>query len=105
MRDDHDFLRLHPATLLGSSLGRDTGPAKTDALPEPEPVRRDGVVRRVLAGFRERREAAARARAAGVEVVEDRCIKMEHCRYFGGLNVVGLSTGVIGSRRMDRFQR
>jgi hypothetical protein len=29
---------------------------------------------------------------------------MEHCRYFGGLNVVGLSTGVVGSRRMDRFR-
>jgi uncharacterized protein len=49
-------------------------------------------------------EAAARARAAGLEVVEDRCVKMEHCRFFGGLNVVGLSTGVIGSRRMDRFR-
>jgi predicted CoA-binding protein len=49
-------------------------------------------------------EAAARARDAGVEVVEDRCIKMEHCRFFGGLDVVGLSTGVIGSRRMDRWR-
>jgi len=29
---------------------------------------------------------------------------MEHCRYFGGLDVVGLSTGVIGSRRMDRWR-
>lgn len=47
--------------------------------------------------------SAARARAAGLEVVENRCIKMEHCRFFGGLNVVGLSTGVVGSRRMDRF--
>jgi hypothetical protein len=36
-------------------------------------------------------------------VVQDRCIKMEHCRWFGGLNVVGLSTGVIGSRRMAPF--
>jgi len=49
-------------------------------------------------------ESAARARAAGIEVVENRCIKMEHCRFFGGLNVVGLSTGVVGSRRMDRFR-
>ena len=47
--------------------------------------------------------SAQRARDAGLEVVEDRCIKMEHCRFFGGLNVVGLSTGVIGSRRMDAF--
>lgn len=47
--------------------------------------------------------SAARARAAGLEVVMDRCIKMEHCRFFGGLNVVGLATGVIGSRRMAAF--
>lgn len=47
--------------------------------------------------------AAAKAREAGLEVVVDRCIKMEHCRFFGGLNVVGLATGVIGSRRMELF--
>ena len=48
-------------------------------------------------------EATAKARDAGLEVVDNRCIKMEHCRFFGGLNVVGLSTGVIGSRRMAPF--
>ena len=48
----------------------------------------------------EHAEAAAKARDAGLEVVEDRCIKMEHCRFFGGLNVVGLATGVVSSRRM-----
>jgi predicted CoA-binding protein len=48
-------------------------------------------------------EAAAKAREAGLQVVMDRCIKMEHCRFFGGLNVVGLSTGVVGSRRMETF--
>ena len=48
-------------------------------------------------------EATAKARAAGLEVVDNRCVKMEHCRFFGGLNVVGLSTGVIGSRRMAPF--
>lgn len=50
-------------------------------------------------------QSAARALAAGLEVVQNRCIKMEHCRFFGGLNVVGLSTGVIGSRRMAEFAR
>ena len=30
--------------------------------------------------------AAARARAAGLEVVMDRCVKIEHARLFGGLN-------------------
>jgi uncharacterized protein len=48
--------------------------------------------------------SAERARAAGLEVVENRCIKIEHCRFFGGLNVVGLSTGVIGARRMEDFR-
>ena len=47
--------------------------------------------------------SAERARAAGVEVVMDRCLKMEHCRFFGGLNVVGLSTGVVASRRFEAF--
>ncbi len=45
--------------------------------------------------------AAARARAAGIPIVQDRCIKMEHCRWFGGLNWVGLNTGVISSRREE----
>lgn len=49
----------------------------------------------------EHAEAAAKAVAAGLEVVQDRCIKMEHCRFFGGLNVVGLATGVVNSRRME----
>jgi hypothetical protein len=66
MRDDHDFFRLHPATLLGSRVGGDEGPAEQDAMPEPEPARREGVLRRLLAGFRERREASARARASRV---------------------------------------
>ena len=44
-------------------------------------------------------EAAARARAAGLEVVMDRCVKIEHARFFGGLNLVGMNTGVLTSRR------
>jgi uncharacterized protein len=45
--------------------------------------------------------AAERARAAGLIVIQDRCLKMEHCRWFGGLNWAGLSTGVISSRREE----
>ena len=44
-------------------------------------------------------EAAERARSAGLEVVMDRCMKIEHARFFGGLNVVGMNTAVISSRR------
>lgn len=44
-------------------------------------------------------EAAARARAAGLEVVMDRCMKIEHARFFGGLNTIGMNTAVISARR------
>jgi uncharacterized protein len=43
--------------------------------------------------------AAERARAAGLEVVMDRCMKIEHARFFGGLNTLGLNTGVMSARR------
>lgn len=43
--------------------------------------------------------AAARARAAGLEAVLDRCVKIEHGRLFGGLNWVGVNTRVISAKR------
>mgnify|MGYP001032695753 FL=1 len=43
--------------------------------------------------------AAAKARAAGLEVVMDRCVKIEHGRLFGGLAWAGVNTRVISSRR------
>jgi hypothetical protein len=42
---------------------------------------------------------AAAARAAGLDVVMDRCVKIEHARLFGGLNWAGVNTGVISARR------
>jgi uncharacterized protein len=47
-------------------------------------------------------EAAEKARAAGLEVVMDRCMKIEHARFFGGLNTIGMNTAVITSRRRKR---
>ncbi len=44
-------------------------------------------------------EAAQRASAAGLDVVMNRCVKIEHARIMGGLNWVGVNTGVISSRR------
>jgi predicted CoA-binding protein len=43
--------------------------------------------------------AARRARAAGLEVVMDRCVKIEHGRLFGGLNWAGVNTRVISAKR------
>jgi uncharacterized protein len=47
-------------------------------------------------------EAAQRAREADLEVVMDRCIKIEHARFYGGLNTLGLNTGVISALRRSR---
>jgi predicted CoA-binding protein len=44
--------------------------------------------------------AAQRARDAGLMVVMDACVKIEHARFFGGLSTIGLNTGVIGARRL-----
>ena len=44
-------------------------------------------------------DAAAIAESAGLSVVMDRCIKIEHARFHGGLHLAGFDTGVISSRR------
>ncbi|KPK56111.1 MAG: CoA-binding protein [Thiotrichales bacterium SG8_50] len=44
-------------------------------------------------------KAAKMAREAGLEVVQDRCVKIEHGRLFGGLNWAGVNTKVISSKR------
>jgi predicted CoA-binding protein len=44
-------------------------------------------------------EAGARAEAAGLEVVMDRCIKMEHGRRAGTLHWAGMNTGVITAKK------
>lgn len=46
--------------------------------------------------------AAQRARDAGLQVVMDACVKIEHARFFGGLHSIGLNTGVISARAIAR---
>lgn len=43
--------------------------------------------------------AATLAEDAGLSVVMDRCIKIEHARFHGGLHLAGFDTGVISSKR------
>ena len=43
--------------------------------------------------------AAAKARAAGLDAVMDRCVKIEHGRLFGGLNWIGVNTHIISAKR------
>ncbi|MFD1213067.1 CoA-binding protein [Arthrobacter sp. GCM10027362] len=42
---------------------------------------------------------AAKAEEAGLNVVMDRCVKIEHARFHGGLHLAGFDTGVISSKR------
>lgn len=44
-------------------------------------------------------EARQKALDAGLEVVMDRCMKIEHARFHGGLNTSGIRTGLISSRK------
>ena len=44
-------------------------------------------------------EAAQIASDAGLDVVMDHCVKIEHARLFGGLHWAGVNTGVVSSRR------
>jgi uncharacterized protein len=47
-------------------------------------------------------EAAQLAHEAGLSVVMNRCIKVEHARFAGGLHLAGFDTGVISSKRPVR---
>jgi len=44
-------------------------------------------------------EADAKVRAAGMDSVMDRCVKIEHARLFGGLHWVGVNTRVVSAKR------
>jgi len=44
-------------------------------------------------------EAAQIATDAGLEVVMDRCVKIEYARIFGGLGFIGVSTGIVSAKR------
>jgi uncharacterized protein len=47
-------------------------------------------------------EAARYGESKGLTVVMDRCMKIEHARFHGGLHLLGFDTGVISSRRQAR---
>ncbi len=47
-------------------------------------------------------EAAVYAESQGLTVVMDRCLKIEHARFNGGLYLLGFNTGVISARKTAR---
>jgi predicted CoA-binding protein len=46
--------------------------------------------------------AAERAQAAGLTVIVDKCVKMEHARYHGGLHFAGMNTEIISARKRKK---
>jgi predicted CoA-binding protein len=46
-------------------------------------------------------DATILSRNAGLKVVQDRCVKIEHARLFGGLNWVGVNTKIISSKKIS----
>ncbi len=47
-------------------------------------------------------DAAIYGESKGLTVVMDRCIKVEHARFHGGLHLLGFDTGVISSKKQTR---
>jgi predicted CoA-binding protein len=47
-------------------------------------------------------EAARDGESKGLTVVMDRCIKVEHARFHGGLHLMGFDTGVISAKKQVR---
>jgi len=47
-------------------------------------------------------DAAIYGESKGLTVVMDRCLKVEHARFHGGLHLLGFDTGVITSRKTVR---
>ena len=47
-------------------------------------------------------DAAEYGESKGLTVVMDRCIKVEHARFHGGLHLLGFDTGVISSKKAPR---
>ena len=45
-------------------------------------------------------EVGRKIMETGLTFVQDRCIKMEHARFCGGLHMVGLNTGVVLSKKL-----
>ena len=73
---------------------------RRDAIPEvvDQAIEDGATVVWVQLGLRHD-EAARKAMDAGLKVVQDRCLKIEHARFSGKLHLGGFNTGVISSQR------
>jgi predicted CoA-binding protein len=110
---DYDVFFVNPrvSTLLGRPVYPSLAdlPAKPDLVsvfrkPSDVPAIADEVI---AAGARtlwlqlgiRHEDAMAHAADAGLNAVMDRCVKIEHARFAGGLHLAGFNTGVVSARR------
>jgi len=116
---DHGYRVIPVNPGYAEALGERAYPS-LDAIPEPvdivdvfrKPAEMPGVAREAVAigakvlwmqlGLRND-DAARIATEAGLDVVMDRCVKIEHARILGGLNWAGVNTGVISAKRAAIF--
>ncbi len=103
----HAGKELLGETVIGSLAEIEGGVDMVDIFRRPEHV--PAIVDEALEAFPEMQtvwmqigvvhnEAAATARARGVDVIMDRCPKIEYQRLFGELRMGGFATGVISSK-------
>ena len=92
--------------LISARQGADTSIDIVDCFRKPAeilPIARDAIAIGAKVLWMQlgiRNDAAARlASDAGLDVVMNRCVKIEHARILGGLNWAGVNTGIVSARR------
>ncbi len=102
-----DGVRAYPS--LAAYAAERTAPDIVDVFRKPDEavqVARDAVAAGAKAIWFQygviNDEAIRLADEAGLDVVVDRCIKVESARFDGGLAVAGMNTGVLSARRRRR---
>ena len=102
--DDIDGIKAYPS--LTAYAAEDGPPDIVDVFRKPSEVVdlvREAIAVRAKAVWFQygviNEEAIALADKAGLDVVVDRCMKVEDARFHGGLSTTGLNSGLISSRR------
>src|SRR6266516_4524376 len=98
--EGYNIIPINPRYAGQTLLGKRVYASLTEAKEAGQTIEIVDVFRRAEDALPIAEEAIRRANVAGLIAVQDRCIKIEHARFFGGLHTVGLNTGVILARKL-----